>query len=244
MTDSLMAEKTDDTFAYDSLASDRKYMTKKEEAMTKLCYYQLVSISSSNAVADSSFRLEVLSDEREPSFVCLFSGVSSIWEEADSGGLFSQCLCLALDISYLYLLFISGEKKLGTDEETFVILLGHAGRQQLLAVFEEYKAISGITLEQAVKSEFSGDLHKAILTIIQCMQSRPRYYAKRLHKAMEGLGTDDDTLIRILVSRSEIDLGNIKKEYETLYGCTLLSAIKGETSGDYKKALCAIVGSA
>jgi len=62
-------------------------------------------------------------------------------------------------------LFISGEKKLGTDEETFVILLGHAGRQQLLAVFEEYKAISGITLEQAVKSEFSGDLHKAILTI-------------------------------------------------------------------------------
>jgi len=38
MTDSLMAEKTDDTFAYDSLASDRKYMTKKEEAMTKLCY--------------------------------------------------------------------------------------------------------------------------------------------------------------------------------------------------------------
>ncbi|KAK2726888.1 hypothetical protein QYM36_007663 [Artemia franciscana] len=58
-----------------------------------------------------------------------------------------------------------GEKKLGTDEETFVILLGHAGRQQLLAVFEEYKAIFGITLEQAVKSEFSGDLHKAILTI-------------------------------------------------------------------------------
>ncbi|XP_065584702.1 annexin B10-like isoform X3 [Artemia franciscana] len=142
-------------------------------------------------------------------------------------------------------LYNAGEKKLGTDEETFVILLGHAGRQQLLAVFEEYKAISGITLEQAVKSEFSGDLHKAILTIIQCMQSRPRYYAKRLHKAMEGLGTDDDTLIRILVSRSEIDLGNIKKEYETLYGCTLLSAIKqGETSGDYKKALCAIVGSA
>ena len=65
-----------------------------------------------------------------------------------------------------------------------------------------------------------------IFFLVQCMQSRPRYYAKRLHKAMEGLGTDDDTLIRILVSRSEIDLGNIKKEYETLYGCTLLSAIK------------------
>lgn len=54
----------------------------------------------------------------------------------------------------------------------------------------------------------------------------PRYYAKRLYDAMDGLGTNNPTLIRIVAIRSEIDMGCIKKEFETLYGATLKSAIQ------------------
>lgn len=43
---------------------------------------------------------------------------------------------------------------------------------------------------------------------------------------MDGAGTDDAALIRIIVSRSEIDLGNIKDEYERAYNRTLLSRVK------------------
>ncbi|CAL8113160.1 unnamed protein product [Orchesella dallaii] len=141
-------------------------------------------------------------------------------------------------------LYAAGEGCWGTDEETFVVLLAHESFQQLRIVFDEYRKVSGKTIEQAIKSEFSGDLLTAIETIVRCVLNRNRYYAEKLEAAMKGFGTDDSTLIRIIVSRSEIDLGSIKKEYQDLYRKTLHDAVKKETGGDYKVALLALIGDA
>ncbi|XP_063707376.1 annexin B10-like [Culicoides brevitarsis] len=141
-------------------------------------------------------------------------------------------------------LFNAGAAKMGTDEEVFNKIMAHDSFAQLRLVFEEYKNLTGKTIEQALKSELGGDLLNAMLAIVECVQSPPGFFAKRLHKAMEGMGTNDSTLIRIIVSRCEIDLGAIKAEYERLYDKTLLSAVKSECSGDYKRALCAIIGNA
>lgn len=141
-------------------------------------------------------------------------------------------------------LYDAGEGRWGTDESVFTKILAHCSFDQLEHVFEEYKKLTGRTIEQALKAELSGDLFEAYSAIVECVQMAPHFFAKRLFEAMDGMGTDDTTLIRIIVSRSEIDLQNIKDEYEQMYNKTLMSAVKSETSGDYKKALCALIGNA
>jgi annexin A7/11 len=139
-------------------------------------------------------------------------------------------------------LYEAGEGKLGTDEEVFNRIFAHASFAQLRLVFDEYKNLTGRSIEQALNDEVGGDLAEALSAIVECVQSPSAYFANRLHKAMAGAGTEDVTLIRIIVSRSEIDLGTIKNEYERIYNKTLSSVVRGETSGDYKRALCALLG--
>ncbi|GLH02923.1 Annexin [Gryllus bimaculatus] len=139
-------------------------------------------------------------------------------------------------------LHAAGELKIGTDEEVFNRILAHESFPQLKLIFEAYKEISGRTIEQALQDEISGDLLEAMLTIVENVQHPPTFFAKRLHDAVAGAGTEDKTLIRIIVCRSEIDLESIKREYEKLYDKTLESVVTNETSGDYKRALLALIG--
>lgn len=60
---------------------------------------------------------------------------------------------------------------------------------------------------------------------VECVQSPAAFFANQLQKAMDGAGTDDERLIRIIVSRSEIDLATIKDEFERIYNKTLYSAL-------------------
>jgi annexin A7/11 len=64
-----------------------------------------------------------------------------------------------------------------------------------------------------------------------------------LRKSMKGLGTDDRTLIRIVVTRTEIDMQYIKAEYYKKYKKPLSDAIHSETSGIYRTFLLSLVGS-
>ena len=41
---------------------------------------------------------------------------------------------------------------------------------------------------------------------VQCSRNPAEYFADRLWKSMKGAGTDDATLVRIVVSRSEVSV--------------------------------------
>ena len=58
-----------------------------------------------------------------------------------------------------------------------------------------------------------------------------------MNKAVKGWGTNDNMLIRVLVTRDEIDMPQIKQYYKQLYGKDMLEDVKYDTSGDYKNLL-------
>ena len=121
---------------------------------------------------------------------------------------------------------IIGELRLGTDESTFNEILCQRSFSQLRLIFDKYEMISGQSMKQAIKDEFSGDIKTALLTIVKCVWDRNMYFAKQLHKAMKGAGTDDKKLIRLIVARSEFDLGNVKEIYFHKYNELLEDDIK------------------
>ncbi|XP_030069459.1 annexin A6 isoform X1 [Microcaecilia unicolor] len=139
-------------------------------------------------------------------------------------------------------LYEAGEQKWGTDEAQFIYILGSRSSLHLRLVFDEYKKISGKEIEESIKGELSGDFENLMLSVVKCIRSTTEYFATRLYKSMKGMGTADNTLIRIMVSRSEIDMMDIREAFRTKYEKSLYSMIKNDTSGEYKHALLKLCG--
>uniref|UniRef100_A0A8C1VPE5 Annexin n=1 Tax=Cyprinus carpio TaxID=7962 RepID=A0A8C1VPE5_CYPCA len=139
-------------------------------------------------------------------------------------------------------LYAAGENKVGTDESQFNAILCARSKPHLRQVFHEYQQMCGKDIEKSICSEMSGNVESGMVAVVKCIKNTGAYFAERLHKAMQGVGTKDRTLIRIMVSRSEVDMLDIRQEYLRLYGKSLYTAISGDTSGDYKKLLLKLCG--
>lgn len=139
-------------------------------------------------------------------------------------------------------LYKAGEKKMGTDESTFNLILATRSFAQIRLMLHEYEKITGHSFEKAIQKEFSGDVETGLLAVVKSARNRAAYFAERLHDSLAGMGTKDEDLVFIVVTRSEIDMENIKDEYNKMYHRSLAQDISGDTSGDYKKVLLALIG--
>ncbi|KAM9462746.1 annexin A4-like [Clarias gariepinus] len=139
-------------------------------------------------------------------------------------------------------LYNAGEKKLGTDESQFNAILCARSKPHLRQVFVEYQQMCGKDIVKSICGEMHGDLEHGMVSVVKCVRNTPAFFAERLHKSLKGMGTKDRTLIRIMVSRSEIDMLDIRQEYVRTYGKSLYNDISGDTSGDYKKLLLKLCG--
>ena len=71
------------------------------------------------------------------------------------------------------------------------------------------------------------------------IKDKPAYFAKKMQKAMKGLGTDDEAMVRVCVTRCECDMVQIKNSFQQQFNGTLASWIAVRTNSSKHTSDCA-----
>lgn len=140
-------------------------------------------------------------------------------------------------------LYEAGERRKGTDVNMFIEILTSRNFEHLRKVFQRYCRYSKHDMNKALDLELKGDIEACLTAIVKCASNKQSYFAEKFHLAMKGSGTRHKALIRLLISRLEEDLNQIKHQYKRMYGKSLRQAILDEKlKGDYETIIIALVG--
>ena len=110
-------------------------------------------------------------------------------------------------------------------------------REDLIMISRAFYDLYKKNLYDVIDNEISGTNKKLIKDILFGLITPAQWFAKKAYKAMKGAGTDDKTLIRVIVSRAEIDMEDIRDYYFRDRNTDLRNDIDGDCSGAYGQLL-------
>ncbi|XP_053726207.1 annexin A1a [Synchiropus splendidus] len=125
-------------------------------------------------------------------------------------------------------------KAKGVDENTIIEVLVKRSNEQRQQIKRAYEQAEGKPLDAALKKALKGDLEDVVMALLK---TPAQYDAELLKMAMKGLGTDEDTLIEVMASRTNREILDIKKAYKEEYKKDLEEDIRSDTSGEFRTAL-------
>jgi len=142
--------------------------------------------------------------------------------------------------------FIKQEKK-SDAKSKFIDIYTQRSWAHIAALSERFSDVSKkYTMEAAIKRAFGdgSDTSQALRVINKFCSSPYDFWAEKLRQSMKGMGTKDDLLIRIVITRSEVDMLQIKNVFGQRYGNgkTLKNWIEDDVSGAYCKLLLKLCG--
>uniref|UniRef100_A0A2C9LS30 Annexin n=1 Tax=Biomphalaria glabrata TaxID=6526 RepID=A0A2C9LS30_BIOGL len=121
-------------------------------------------------------------------------------------------------------------------------------QKDLPVIKGRYRRVYERTLRQDVEGDTSGDYRATLLKIIDKVGEvedtsviEEEEDAKQLYKAMHRVGTDEDTVIRIVTKNSNADRQKLKARYQELYKQDLMKDLRSELSGDFEDTIVAMM---
>ena len=109
--------------------------------------------------------------------------------------------------------------------------------EELILIARYYLKNSGKNLIDDIESKTDGNTRNLLKEILYNNIMPHEIFADKIRFAIAGIGTDEETLSRALVSRCELDMASIRDMYQTKYNTSLKEDIIGDTSKNYQK-LC------
>ncbi len=126
--------------------------------------------------------------------------------------------------------------RLGTDEEAIYAALTGRTSAEREAIKDAYERLTSRELEADLREELSGSERIRALRLLNqgMLQGEDELYL-----AMAGLGTDEETIFRVLdaLAGRRVDIESMESRYRQKYG-DLIADLRGDLSGDdYERAL-------
>ncbi|KAK4483547.1 hypothetical protein RD792_010745 [Penstemon davidsonii] len=128
------------------------------------------------------------------------------------------------------------------DHDEVVRIISTRSKAQVLATLNHYKDSHGSSITKFLRDDPSSDYLIALRTTIRCLDDHKKYYEKVIRHALNGPGTDEESLTRVVVTRAEKDLKDIKNIFHKRNSVPLDHAVAKDTSGDYKAFLLTLLG--
>ena len=131
--------------------------------------------------------------------------------------------------------------KIGLDKDKTIKYLGLSSPCELMHLAREFHREYDKSIIKVIKDEYSGDIRQLIITIFYANISPSEYFATRIRKSVDGNGTNERILNRVVITRYNVDMDIIKEYYHILYSRNLVEDVKSDTSGSYQKLLLALI---
>ncbi|KAG8391137.1 hypothetical protein BUALT_Bualt01G0156600 [Buddleja alternifolia] len=129
------------------------------------------------------------------------------------------------------------------NHEDVIRIITTRSKAQVLATLNHYKDDHGSSVTKHLRDDpCSEDYLSAVRTAIRCINDHHKYYEKIIRHALNKPGTDEDSLTRVVVTRAEKDLKEIKELYHKRNSVSLDHAVSKDISGDYKAFLLTLLG--
>ena len=121
------------------------------------------------------------------------------------------------------------------DEDAVYQTLEGRSEEEIAAIKKEYKALTGRDLESRMKSRLTKTENQRATSLLEGDQASAD--AARIHQAVKGMGTDEDSIYETLEGKSKEERDAIAAAYKKQYGVDLDTRLSEDMSGnDFEKA--------
>uniref|UniRef100_A0A8C4R529 Annexin n=1 Tax=Eptatretus burgeri TaxID=7764 RepID=A0A8C4R529_EPTBU len=127
------------------------------------------------------------------------------------------------------------------DVGKFIEVFSTRSLPHLRKVIVGYNRSSSMDMDATLQKVMTGDVRNGFKALVSYIKSPTGFFADKLYASLKD-GAKERVLTRVMVTRCEVDMLDIRKEFKKRFGKSLYNYIASKTKGDYQTILLGMCG--